>query len=231
MAVNPFSKLNQRIMACEKCPRLRRHCRRVAREKRAAFRDWEYWGKPVPGFGDPNAQLVLLGLAPGAHGSNRTGRMFTGDGSGRFLYAALFRAGFASQPEAKSRQDGLKLKNCFITAVARCAPPQNKPIRKELENCRPFLKKELGLLKKTQVVLTLGKIAFDNYLVLLKEDEHIRSRTPFEFKHGAVYEFPSPLPRLYACYHPSQQNTQTGKLTANMMDEIFQKISDFLKKW
>lgn len=218
-------QLNKRVIACTRCPRLRHHCETIAREKRAAFRDWEYWGKPVPGFGDPNAELLLIGLAPGAHGSNRTGRMFTGDGSGEFLYAALHRAGYANRAKAVHREDGLELKNCYITAVARCAPPGNRPTPKELHNCRPYLKEELRLLKSVRSVLALGKIAFDEYLDLLKEDGHLLSRAAFHFKHGAVYDFAPPLPRLYASYHPSRQNTQTGRLTTKMFDFVLSQIS------
>lgn len=222
-------RLNEQITACEKCRRLRDYCKKIAREKRAAFKNWNYWGKPVPGFGDTNAQLLLIGLAPGAHGSNRTGQMFTGDGSGEFLYAALFRAGLASRPQTLHRNDGQKLKNCFITAVARCAPPGNKPLPQELFNCRPFLREELRLLKRVRAVLTLGKIAFDSYLDLLKEKGHPVSRTHFTFKHGGIYDFPPPLPRLYVSYHPSRQNTQTGKLTAAMMDSVLSEICRDLK--
>ncbi len=231
--MNPLgqlAQLNARIIACERCPRLRRYCRKVARIKRAAFRDWEYWGKPAPGFGDPEAQLLLIGLAPAAHGTNRTGRMFTGDRSGDFLYAALYRAGFANQPASVSRDDGLKLRRCFITAVARCAPPGNKPTRRELANCRPYLEAELRLLKKVRAVLTLGRIAFDNYLELLKQQGHISSRAAYRFAHGASYELPPSLPRLFASYHPSQQNTQTGRLTAKMFDQVLFTVRQYLGK-
>ncbi len=231
--MNPLgqlAQLNARIIACERCPRLRRYCRRVARIKRAAFRDWEYWGKPAPGFGDPEAQLLLIGLAPAAHGTNRTGRMFTGDRSGDFLYAALYRAGFANQPTSVSRDDGLKLTGCFITAAARCAPPGNKPTRRELANCRPYLEEELELLKKVRAVLALGRIAFDNYLELLKQQGHIGSRAAYRFAHGVSYEFPPPLPRLFASYHPSQQNTQTGLLTTKMFDQVLFTVRQYLGK-
>lgn len=220
--------LNARIIACEKCPRLRRYCRKIARVKRAAFRGWEYWAKPAPGFGDPEAEFLLIGLAPAAHGTNRTGRMFTGDRSGDFLYAALFRAGFANQPTSVSRDDGLRLSNCFITAVARCAPPANKPARRELANCRPYLEEELRLLKNVRAVLALGRIAFENYLELLKQQGHIPSRAAYRFAHGASYELPLSLPRLFASYHPSQQNTQTGRLTPKMFDQVLVKVREYL---
>jgi len=231
--VNPLghlARLNARIIACEKCPRLRRHCRKMARIKRAAFRDWEYWGKPAPGFGDPEAELLLIGLAPAAHGTNRTGRVFTGDRSGDFLYAALFRAGFSNQPTSVSRDDGLQLSRCFITAAARCAPPGNKPTRSELANCRPYLEEELKLLKKVRAVLALGRIAFDNYLELLKQQGHIGSRAAYRFAHGASYELPPSLPRLFASYHPSQQNTQTGRLTTKMFDEVLFGVRRYIGK-
>ncbi len=223
-----FARLNARILACEKCPRLRRYCQKVARVKRAAFRDWNYWGKPARGFGDPMAELLIIGLAPAAHGTNRTGRMFTGDRSGHFLYAALYRAGYANQPTSVSRDDGLKLTGCFITAVARCAPPQNKPARRELANCRPYLEEELKLLRNVRAVLCLGRIAFDNYLELLKQQGHIPSRSGYRFAHGASYELPSRLPRLFVSYHPSQQNTQTGRLTAKMFDRVLSRVRGYL---
>ncbi len=231
--VRELARLNTRILSCEKCPRLRRYCRKVARVKRAAFRDWDYWGKPAPGFGDPEAELLIIGLAPAAHGTNRTGRMFTGDRSGDFLYAALYRAGFANQPTSVNRDDGLKLSGCFITAVARCAPPKNKPTRRELANCRPYLEEELKLFKNVRAVLCLGRIAFDNYLELLKQQGHISSRAPFRFAHGASHELPPSRragPRLFASYHPSQQNTQTGRLTTKMFDRVLSDVRQYLGK-
>src|SRR5712664_4823784 len=181
--------LNEEIITCRKCPRLVRHREKVAQEKRRAYREWTYWGKPVPGFGDAHAQLLILGLAPGAHGANRTGRMFTGDRSGDFLYAALHRAGFANQPTALRRDDGLQLKNAFIAAAARCAPPDNKPLPSELLNCRGYLQRELVLLKP-KVVLALGKIAWDGYLDILKSEGVITSRAKYVFAHGAVAKLP-----------------------------------------
>ncbi len=210
------------VITCRRCPRLVAWREEVARVKRRAFRDAEYWGKPVPGFGDLHARLVIVGLAPGAHGSNRTGRMFTGDSSGDTLYAALHRAGFASQPTATARDDGLALRDTFITAVGRCVPPGNKPTPEELANCRPFLARELALLRQTRVVLVLGRIAFDGILVLLREQGIDVPALPFA--HGAVHPLPAPGLMLVASYHPSRQNTQTGRLTMAMFDAVFQEI-------
>jgi uracil-DNA glycosylase family 4 len=217
-------QLNREIVACERCPRLRRYCQRIAREKRRAYRDWEYWGKPVPGFGDPQARVLLLGLAPGAHGSNRTGRMFTGDGSGYFLYPVLHEAGYASHAGGGHRDDGLQLRDAYITAAARCAPPANKPTRRELANCAPFLDRELEGLKRVRVVVALGKIAFDAYLDHLKRRGLIASRSGFVFRHGAYYRLPDGK-ILLASYHPSQQNTNTGKLTREMFLKIFREAA------
>jgi uracil-DNA glycosylase family 4 len=213
-------QLNQEIVACEKCPRLREHCAKIAREKRRAYMDQEYWGKPVPGFGDPNARVLILGLAPGAHGSNRTGRPFTGDGSGYFLYPVLHQTGFASQAEATHREDGMKLTGAYITSVGRCAPPGNKPTPAELANCGPFLDRELEGLKKAKIVVVLGKIAFDGYLAHLRRRGFVVRAKHYMFGHGARYETPDG--RILLCsYHPSLQNTNTGKLTAAMFAKIF----------
>jgi uracil-DNA glycosylase family 4 len=217
--------LQQEIIECKKCVRLREHCTQVAQIKRRAYRDQEYWGKPVPAFGDPEARVLILGLAPGAHGSNRTGRMFTGDASGNILYRALHKSGFASQPESVSREDGLELHDAFITASARCAPPGNKPTPEELRNCRPFFERELDLLPNVKVVVALGKIAFDTYLDVLKARGIIRSRAPFVFGHGAEYRTAPGQPLLIACYHPSQQNTSTGKLTEKMLIDVFKRAA------
>jgi uracil-DNA glycosylase len=219
--------LNEGIISCRKCPRLVRYRKKVAREKRRAFRKWEYWGKPVPGFGDPRAGLLILGLAPAAHGANRTGRMFTGDRSGDFLYKALYRAGFASQPGSTCRGDGLALKNAYITAALLCAPPANKPLPSEICNCRPYLERELELLRP-RAVLALGRIAFDAYLKLLLERGDILSRAEFKFGHGTSYRLPGNLPHLFAAYHPSQQNTFTGKLTEAMLLRLLRQIRRFL---
>ncbi|HVB88054.1 MAG TPA: uracil-DNA glycosylase [Candidatus Dormibacteraeota bacterium] len=224
-----IDELNREIVCCRKCPRLVRYRETVAREKRAAFRDWEYWGRPVPGFGDPHAQLIILGLAPAAHGANRTGRMFTGDRSGDFLYQALYRAGFASQPTSKNRNDGLELRNAYITAAVRCAPPANKPLPPELANCRPYFERELELLRP-RAILALGGIAMRAYLGYLKDRGVIASLAAFPFHHGASYELGANLPRLFASYHPSQQNTFTGKLTEKMLEDVLNDIRTFLSR-
>lgn len=213
--------LQSEIVACARCPRLRQHCAQIAAIKRRAYREWDYWGKPVPGFGDPAARLLILGLAPGAHGSNRTGRMFTGDESGNWLYRVLHRAGFASQPCSTSRDDGLELRDAYITAAARCAPPGNKPTPEELRNCRPFLEREIALLPNVKVVVALGKIGFDTYLEILKTRGAIRSRAAFEFGHNRAHRIGPGEPVLLASYHPSQQNTSTGKLTERMLMDVF----------
>jgi uracil-DNA glycosylase len=209
--------LQREIEGCRLCPRLRAHCEEIASIKRRAYLDWEYWGKPVPGFGDPAARVVIIGLAPGAHGSNRTGRMFTGDRSGDMLYGALHQTGFASQPVSRSREDGLTLRGVYITAAARCAPPGNKPTPEEIRNCRPFLERELDLLADVKVVVALGKIAFDAYLDLLKSRGAIASRAGFLFGHNLQFRTAPGYPLLITSYHPSQQNTSTGKLTEKMM--------------
>jgi uracil-DNA glycosylase len=215
--------LNGRIVACELCPRLRAHDREVARVKRRAYLDWEYWGKPVPGFGDPHARILLIGLAPAAHGANRTGRMFTGDRSGDFLYRALHQTGFASQPESRSREDGLALNGAYIAAAARCAPPDNKPWPDELARCRPYLEREIDLLKEVRVVVALGGIGFRTYLSILRDRGLIKSLAAFPFGHNRVYRPAPGLPVLIASYHPSQQNTSTGKLTEEMLRQVFEQ--------
>ena len=214
--------LTREIVACEKCPRLRRYCQEVARVKRKAYRDWEYWGRPVPGFGDPRARVLVIGLAPGAHGSNRTGRMFTGDRSGDFLYRALHETGFASQPESRSRDDGLKLSGIYISAAARCAPPGNRPSPEELASCRPYLERELDVLKGVRVVVALGAVAFRTYLSVLRHRGRIASLAAFAFGHHVVYATAPGDPVLIGSYHPSQQNTSTGRLTAAMLREVFE---------
>ena len=215
--------LNAEIVNCGLCPRLREHCAAIARVKRRAYRGQEYWGKPVPGFGDPLARVLILGLAPGAHGSNRTGRMFTGDRSGEMLYAALHKTGFATQPVSVSRDDGLALEDAYITAAARCAPPGNKPTPQEIRNCRPFLEREIALLPNVKVVVALGRIAFDNYLDILKARGAIRSRAEFAFGHNRQFRTALGQPALISSYHPSQQNTSTGKLTASMLLDVFRR--------
>lgn len=212
--------LNNEVISCVRCPRLVAYREQVAREKRRAYRDCDYWGKPVPGFGDAEARILVLGLAPGAHGSNRTGRPFTGDASGKFMYPILHETGFANQPCATDRSDGLILTGLYITAAARCAPPDNKPLPIELANCAPYLDRELEGLKNLRVILALGKIAFDAYLNHLLRSEKISRRTSYIFSHGAKYEMPDGR-ILLASYHPSNQNTQTGKLTKEMFVRIF----------
>jgi len=219
-----LERLQDQIVACRKCTRLIRYCRQVAREKRRMFRQWEYWGGRLPSFGDPEAELLMVGLAPAAPGGNRRGRMFTGDRSGDFLYRALYEAGFASQPVSRSRDDGLRLKNCYITASLRCAPPKNRPRPEELANCQPYLLRELALLRRVRAVLALGKIAFDTYLRTVWRPEVFPPRSQFKFSHGGSFALPDGLPRLFASYHPSQQNTQTGKLTPGMMRSVLEDI-------
>ncbi len=223
--------LEAEITACRACPRLVEWREQVAREKRRAYREWDYWGKPVPGFGDPAARLLVVGLAPGAHGSNRTGRMFTGDSSGDTLYTAMHQAGFASQPISRHREDGLTLTEAFITAMGRCAPPGNKPTPAELTNCRPFLYREYALLRQTQVIMALGQIAFEGCLRLLREHSFVwQAEEPSsglpKFGHGKRYTFiipaePEQRKILIGSYHPSRQNTQTGRLTQAMLNEVF----------
>lgn len=218
-----LQQLTQEIISCERCPRLRDYCREVREVKRRAYRDWNYWSKPVPGFGDPQARLLIIGLAPGAHGANRTGRMFTGDSSGDYLYRALYETGYASQPESRSLDDGLSLLGAYIAAAGRCAPPDNKPTREELARCRPFLEREFDALISVRVIVALGSVAFQAYLSILRDRGLIRSVSVFKFGHGAEYR-PSPNgPVLIASYHPSQQNTSTGKLTRQMLRAIFDR--------
>ena len=214
--------LNARIVACELCPRLRAHCAEVAQKRRRAYAEWEYWGRPVPSFGDPNAHVMALGLAPGAHGSNRTGRPFTGDGSGDFLYPVLHEAGFASQSRAVSREDGMKLSGLWITAMARCAPPGNKPTPEELRNCAPWLDQEMSLLTDLRVVVCFGRIAFDGLLGHLMKTGALKTRAGFAFAHGAEHKLPGGLIAI-ASYHPSLQNTNTGKLTRAMLLKVFKR--------
>jgi len=210
------------IISCHRCPRLRAHCDRIGRDRRRAFRDETYWAKPVPGFGDPRARLLILGLAPAAHGANRTGRVFTGDGaggSGDFLMASLHRAGFANIPTSQHPRDGLKLRDAFITAAVRCAPPDNKPTLEEITNCLSHLEAEIDALPRIEVVVALGRIGFDTYLRLLAR-RGIAARPRPQFAHGSVDVVPNGH-TLIGCYHPSRQNTNTGRLTARMMDDVF----------
>lgn len=216
------------IVACRKCPRLVTYLEQVARVKRRAYRDWTYWGRPVPAFGDPNARLMIIGLAPAAHGANRTGRMFTGDRSGDFLYEQLYRAGFASQPQSKRADDGLILKDALISAAIRCAPPDNKPLPEEIRNCTPYLERELALIRP-RAILALGGIGLNAYLDLLKRQGLITSRAAYPFSHDASFVLPGDLPRIFTAYHPSQQNTQTGRLTPAMFARVLRKIRKFLE--
>jgi uracil-DNA glycosylase family 4 len=219
-----LSLVRDRIISCDRCPRLRDYCARIAREKRRAYRDESYWGRPVPGFGDPCARVLLVGLAPAAHGANRTGRVFTGDGiggSGDFLMGALHRAGFANIPTSHHPDDGLMLRDAFIAAAVRCAPPDNKPAPEEIANCLQHLDAEMTALPRVRVVIALGKIAFDASLRLLRERGTIAHPRPI-FGHALAHRLPNGL-TLIGCYHPSRQNTNTGKLTAAMMDNVFRK--------
>jgi uracil-DNA glycosylase family 4 len=215
--------LQDRIARCELCPRLRAHCREVAVIKRRAYRDQDYWGRPVPSFGDPRARLLIVGLAPGAHGANRTGRMFTGDASGDFLYSAMHATGWASQPTSAHRNDGLTLIDCYITASARCAPPDNKPLPEELRACRPYLEEEIRMLDRVEVVIALGRIAFDTSLTVFGA-----TKSRFEFAHDRPHELGPGQPVLISSYHPSQQNTSTGRLTQTMLRQVFTRARELL---
>jgi uracil-DNA glycosylase family 4 len=212
--------LEHDIVACELCPRLRAHCLEIARVKRRAYADWEYWGKPVPGFGDPAARLYVLGLAPGAHGANRTGRVFTGDSSGDWLYRAMYETGFANQPASTRIGDGLQLRGAWVGAAARCAPPDNKPAPEEFAACRPYARRELQLLRDLRVVIVLGRLAHGNYLSLLTPRP---AGGECAFYHGAEHHPRPALPTLLCSYHPSRQNTQTGRLTAVMLRAVFER--------
>ncbi len=220
-----LTSLNREIPKCQKCPRLIGYCRDIALAKRRAYRDWEYWGRPVPSFGDPSARLLIVGLAPGAHGANRTGRMFTGDSSGDFLYRSLYRAGFASQPGSQSRDDGLVLRDAWITAAAHCAPPGNKPAPEELRNCRAWLEREFGLLRDARVIVALGRIAFDACLSVQKQRGNIERPSDYPFGHGRLHDL---QPALLCSYHPSRQNTSTGRLTQTMLDDIFLRAAQIV---
>lgn len=217
-----LEKLNQEIISCFKCPRLVAWREEVARVKRKAYRDQEYWGRPVPGFGDPNSRILVVGLAPGAHGSNRTGRNFTGDASGAFLYPALYRAGFANQPTAVSRNDGLVLRDVYLVAAARCVPPDNKPTPEELNNCQPYLERDLEIIKPA-VIVCLGRIAFERVLRI-----HGVRDSSWKFGHGALYRLENGT-WILCSYHPSQQNTLTGRLTVEMFDEIWKKARELME--
>lgn len=225
---SPLLLLNQRVVDCTRCERLRAHCTAVAEKKRRAYRDFEYWGKPVPSFGDPGARVLFVGLAPGAHGSNRTGRPFTGDGSGDFLYPLLHRAGFASQPTASHRDDGMRLIGAWITSVVRCAPPGNKPLPEEIAACAPWLDEEIAALPNVRAIVCLGKIGFDGVVAHLLRTGQIDRRGELLFGHGVEYRIPGDR-WLLASYHPSLQNTNTGKLTAPMMLKVFERAKRLAK--
>jgi uracil-DNA glycosylase family 4 len=214
-----LARLEAEIVACHRCPRLVQWRERVAREKRAAFADWDYWGRPVPGFGDPDARVLVLGLAPAAHGGNRTGRVFTGDRSGDWLFGALHRCGFANQPRSVARDDGLRLRDCFVTAAVRCAPPANKPTQAERANCQPYLERELALLPAVRVIVCLGGFAWDVALRVRAALVDPVPRPRPRFGHAA--ELHGDRFTLLGSYHPSQQNTFTGRLTEEMLDAVF----------
>lgn len=220
--------LNGKIISCARCERLVAHREEMARVKRRKWLEWEYWAKPVAGFGDSQARVLLLGLAPGAHGSNRTGRPFTGDGSGSFLFPVLYETGFASQPLATDVNDGMRLQDAYVTSVVRCAPPGNKPGKEEIENCSGFLDEELAALKQLRVVVALGKVGFEGYLSHLRRRGVIASRSAYKFAHGAEFKLPNGV-WLVASYHPSQQNTQTGKLTKEMFTAVFRRARELAR--
>lgn len=220
------ASLQERIITCSLCPRLVEWREKVARERVRRFTDHEYWGKPVPSFGDPRARLLVIGLAPAAHGGNRTGRIFTGDRSGDWLFRALHKARFANQPESVHRGDGLRLRDCYVTAAVRCAPPQNKPLPKEIANCRPYLLRELELLKRVRVIVALGRLAFDTALASVGSPEGYKRRP--KFAHAAECKLSGGI-TLLASFHPSQQNTFTGRLTEPMFDRVFSRAREIVE--
>jgi len=218
-----LARVQRDVVACERCPRLREWCTLVARVKGKRFQAEEYWGRPVPGFGDPDARLLIVGLAPAAHGGNRTGRIFTGDRSGDFLFAALHRAGFANQPTSVSRDDGLRLRGAYISATARCAPPGNRPLPEEIRACREYLTREWRLLRRVRAILALGKVAMDGVLAMLREQGRVPRRKGYAFGHGVSHDLGDGL-ALFGSYHPSQQNTFTGKLTPQSLDAVLAAV-------
>jgi uracil-DNA glycosylase family 4 len=231
-----LQQLNKELLDCRRCPRLVEWREKVALEKRRAYRDQVYWGRPVPGFGDPHGRVFVIGLAPGAHGSNRTGRQFTGDASGDFLYPALYRAGFASQPASISREDGLTLSDLYTAPVCRCAPPDNKPTQQEMANCQPYLERELEIIQP-KVIVALGRIAFDAVLRICRPVSTEKETASISFSHGAVYRFQTPASCIHpfsfwlvCSYHPSRQNTQTGRLTMAMFDQVWKTVRELLEK-
>jgi uracil-DNA glycosylase len=218
--------LSEEITSCRNCPRLVKFREKIAKEKRRQFADFEYWGKPVPGFGDPWARLVVIGLAPAAHGGNRTGRVFTGDSSAKFLVSHLFKAGFANQLRSETRDDGLRYSDCYVTAAVRCVPPGNKPTRKEIETCAPFLEEELQLLKNSRAILALGRIAFDSFVDFAKKYYNVKGS--FKFRHAEKYVLSEKLPVVFASYHPSPRNTNTGLMTSDMFTRVLDNIKSYL---
>ena len=215
-------KLREEIISCRKCPRLVKFRERISKEKRKQFRNFQYWGRPVPGFGDPNARLLVVGLAPASHGGNRTGRVFTGDNSAKFLVRHLYESGFANHATSETRDDGLKYIDCYVTAAVRCVPPENKPLNKEIESCAPYFEEELMLLSHTKVILALGKIAFETVIDFAKKYYNIRGK--FEFRHAQRYYLSRDLPVVFASFHPSPRNTNTGKLTSGMFADVLLEI-------
>ncbi|HOL70101.1 MAG TPA: uracil-DNA glycosylase [Bryobacteraceae bacterium] len=230
LSLDTLECVAREVVACKRCPRLIAYCTQVAKTKKKAYRDWDYWGKPVPGFGDPRARLLVIGLAPAAHGGNRTGRIFTGDRSGDYLFRALYAAGFASQPVSRSRDDGLTLRDAYITAVNRCAPPGNRPTPEEILNCREYLERELNLLPDLRAVVALGRIAFDQYLTILRNRGIIESKAGFVFAHDREHVIARGQPVLISSYHPSQQNTSTGLLTDEMLKAVFMRARRLIEK-
>ena len=229
--MDTISKISADVVACERCPRLRQWCLQVAREKKREFREWDYWGRPVPGFGDERPQVWVIGLAPAAHGGNRTGRVFTGDSSGDWLYRAMFHAGFASQPTSRSREDGLQLQGAYVSAICRCAPPDNKPALEEIANCSEYLRREFGLFRSVgslRVIVCLGGIAFSNALKLHEAFGVALPRPRPVFAHGAEFDLGNAWPRLLASYHPSRQNTNTRRLTEPMLNAVFQRAREIV---
>ena len=229
MTITTLPALADAITSCERCPRLRAHCREIARVRRRAFAEEAYWARPVPGLGDPNARLLIVGLAPAAHGANRTGQLFTGDSSGSWLYEALHRYGWSNQPNSLSREDGLRLTDCWITAAAHCAPPSNKPTTEELELCRPHLEAEIRLLKSVRVVLGLGRIGWERWLRAAGWWDRLPARERPAFAHGAEATLPDGTV-LVAAFHPSRQNTNTGKLTREMWYAVFERLRVILSE-
>jgi uracil-DNA glycosylase family 4 len=228
VAGDSLARVAREVAACERCPRLREWCRLVARTKVRRFQDDDYWGRPVPGFGDRAARLLVVGLAPAAHGGNRTGRVFTGDRSGDFLFAALHRAGFANQPTSVARGDGLDLRDCYVTAVVKSAPPDNKPLPDEVLNCREYLAREWALLPRVRAVLALGRIGLEGFAAILREQGRLPPRGRLAFGHGVVHDLGEGL-RLFCSFHPSQQNTFTGKLTAADLDRVLRAVRQHLE--